>query len=176
MQGLDNINLFSIITILSFALLLPVALLVDGVQFTPAAMRAAGITNTSVVFKHVLLAALCFHSYQQVPLPPFCSFVACASPGRHDGRAFATLVLMLFFRSGLDVHDSYSGSVIGCCLRSIKGASRSTACCSVIGVIHDPPASVPRDALHWQLSEARHCYRGFRGCLPKSYVSPKHDG
>jgi hypothetical protein len=38
----------------------------DGVKFTPAAMRAIGIVDTSTVMKHVLLAALCFHSYQQV--------------------------------------------------------------------------------------------------------------
>lgn len=35
-------------------------------RFTPAAMRAIGIANTGAVFKHVLVAALCFHSYQQV--------------------------------------------------------------------------------------------------------------
>lgn len=40
--------------------------LVDGVRFTPAAMRAIGIVDTTAVIKHTLLAALCFHSYQQV--------------------------------------------------------------------------------------------------------------
>ena len=65
-QGsLDNINLFSCITIISFFLLLPVALLTEGVRFTPGAMRAAGL-DPSVVMKQALLAAACFHSYQQV--------------------------------------------------------------------------------------------------------------
>jgi len=65
-KGLDNINLFGIITMLSFCLLAPVALLMEGVRFTPSAMRAAGILNTQEVTKHILIAALCFHSYQQV--------------------------------------------------------------------------------------------------------------
>lgn len=42
-------------------------LIADGVKFTPAAMRAIGIVDTGLVMRHVLLAALCFHSYQQVP-------------------------------------------------------------------------------------------------------------
>ena len=64
-QGtLDNINLFSCITIISFFLLAPVALLVEGVQFTPAAMRAAGLAP-EVVMKQAVVAAVCFHAYQQ---------------------------------------------------------------------------------------------------------------
>ena len=69
MQGapkLDNINLFSIITIMSFLLLAPVTLLTEGVKFTPSAMKALGIANTTEVIKKTLLAGLCFHSYQQV--------------------------------------------------------------------------------------------------------------
>jgi hypothetical protein len=41
-QGsLDNINLFSIITIMSFFLLAPATLLVEGVKFTPSYLQAA---------------------------------------------------------------------------------------------------------------------------------------
>lgn len=65
-KGLDNINLFSIITMLSFVILLPVALFTEGVKFTPSAIRAMGILNTGQLYKQILIAALCFHSYQQV--------------------------------------------------------------------------------------------------------------
>ena len=66
MQGsLDNINLFSCITIISFFLLLPVALLTEGVRFTPAAMRASGL-EPAIVMKKAVIAAMCFHAYQQV--------------------------------------------------------------------------------------------------------------
>ena len=70
LQGtLDNINLFSCITIISFFLLLPVALLTEGVRFTPAAMRAAGLVP-GVVMKQAILAAVCFHAYQQARPDP----------------------------------------------------------------------------------------------------------
>ncbi|KAI3428202.1 hypothetical protein D9Q98_006582 [Chlorella vulgaris] len=62
----DNINLFSLITIVSFFILAPVALLTDGLVFTPAAMAAAGILDTQLVMKRALLSAICFHAYQQV--------------------------------------------------------------------------------------------------------------
>lgn len=41
------------------------ALLTEGVRFTPAAMTAAGL-DPSVVMKQAFLAAMCFHAYQQV--------------------------------------------------------------------------------------------------------------
>lgn len=39
-DGLDNVSLFSIITIMSFFLLMPVAVAVEGFNFTPARMAA----------------------------------------------------------------------------------------------------------------------------------------
>lgn len=42
LQGsLDNINLFSVITVMSFFLLAPVTYLMEGVKFTPAVIQAA---------------------------------------------------------------------------------------------------------------------------------------
>ncbi|DBA65780.1 hypothetical protein WJX79_001358 [Trebouxia sp. C0005] len=63
---LDNINLFSIITIMSFFILAPVTLLLEGVKFTPSAMQSMGILNSSEVIQKTLLAGVCFHAYQQV--------------------------------------------------------------------------------------------------------------
>lgn len=40
-ESLDNITLFSIITIMSFFFLAPVAIFMDGVKFTPAYLQAA---------------------------------------------------------------------------------------------------------------------------------------
>jgi hypothetical protein len=65
--SLDNINLFSIITILSFVLLLPVAVAVEGVRFTPAALAAMGV-DPAYVIQRALVSAACFHAYQQVRL------------------------------------------------------------------------------------------------------------
>ena len=71
MQGskgsLDNINLFSIITILSFVLLTPVALIRDGgFTFSATAMRGMGILDPNLVIKRAIFAGFCFHAYQQV--------------------------------------------------------------------------------------------------------------
>jgi hypothetical protein len=40
-ESMDNITLFSIITIMSFFFLAPVAIFTDGVKFTPAFLQAA---------------------------------------------------------------------------------------------------------------------------------------
>ena len=62
----DNINLFSVITILSFFLLAPVTLVKEGVRLTPSALTAAGVANPTLVIQQALAAAACFHAYQQV--------------------------------------------------------------------------------------------------------------
>ena len=67
LQGaLDNINLFSLITILSFFLLAPFTLAREGFQLTHSGLAAMGVIDTNFIFKQALLAALCFHAYQQV--------------------------------------------------------------------------------------------------------------
>ncbi|KAK6920696.1 Sugar phosphate transporter domain, partial [Dillenia turbinata] len=64
-DSLDNITLFSIITIMSFILLAPAALFMEGVKFTPAYLQSTGL-NINQVYTRSFLAALCFHAYQQV--------------------------------------------------------------------------------------------------------------
>ncbi|KAL6559396.1 Palmitoyl-protein thioesterase 1 [Orobanche gracilis] len=64
-EPLDNITLFSIITIMSFILTLPTTLFVEGVKFTPSYLRAAGL-NIKQIYTMSLLAALSFHAYQQM--------------------------------------------------------------------------------------------------------------
>lgn len=64
-DSMDNITLFSIITVMSFFLLTPVAIFMEGVKFTPAYIQSAGL-NMNQLYTRSLLAALCFHAYQQV--------------------------------------------------------------------------------------------------------------
>mmetsp|Transcript_31991 Transcript_31991/g.38711 ORF Transcript_31991/g.38711 Transcript_31991/m.38711 type:complete len:403 (-) Transcript_31991:633-1841(-) len=64
-DSIDNINLFSIITIMSFLLLAPFTLFMEGIKFTPAEFAARGIDAT-VIGKWALYAGICFHMYQQV--------------------------------------------------------------------------------------------------------------
>jgi solute carrier family 35 protein E1 len=63
-KGLDNINLFSIITIMSFFLLTPCAMLLEGVRITPAAISSMGL-DPLMIFQRLAASALCFHGYQQ---------------------------------------------------------------------------------------------------------------
>jgi solute carrier family 35 protein E1 len=42
-----------------------VALLLEGWQFSPAAMAAAGIADPQAVVRQALISGLCFHAYQQ---------------------------------------------------------------------------------------------------------------
>ncbi|CAH2055376.1 unnamed protein product [Thlaspi arvense] len=67
-EALDNINLFSVITIISFALLVPVAILIDGFKFTPSQLQLATSRGLTVreFCTMALLAGVCLHSYQQV--------------------------------------------------------------------------------------------------------------
>ncbi|KAK9926875.1 hypothetical protein M0R45_024083 [Rubus argutus] len=64
-ESMDNITLFSIITVMSFFLLTPVAIFMEGVKFTPAALTSAGL-GVKQLYIRSLIAALCFHAYQQV--------------------------------------------------------------------------------------------------------------
>ncbi|WJX94331.1 hypothetical protein P8452_75760 [Trifolium repens] len=64
-ESVDNITLFSIITVMSFFLSLPLAIFMEGVKFTPTYLQSAGL-DVQQVYIRSLLAALCFHAYQQV--------------------------------------------------------------------------------------------------------------
>ncbi|KAJ9152872.1 hypothetical protein P3X46_026383 [Hevea brasiliensis] len=66
--SLDNINLFSIITIISFILLAPTAIFLDGIKFTPAYLQSAANQglNVRALCLRSLLTGFCLHSYQQV--------------------------------------------------------------------------------------------------------------
>jgi solute carrier family 35 protein E1 len=61
-QGLDSINLFSVITIMAFFVTAPVALAVEGVRLTPAAVAAF---PPGLGWKLAAAGAF-FHAYQQV--------------------------------------------------------------------------------------------------------------
>lgn len=64
-EAIDNINLFSVITLICFVLLVPAAFLIDGVKFTPTYLQS--IANQGVNVRELcgraLLSGLCFHTY-----------------------------------------------------------------------------------------------------------------
>jgi solute carrier family 35 protein E1 len=64
--SLDNINLFSIITIMSFFLLAPFSLLREGFQLGRGGLTALGVVDPNFIYQQAVYAALSFHTYQQV--------------------------------------------------------------------------------------------------------------
>lgn len=66
--ALDKVNLFQVITIMAFFMLLPVSVLLEGAPILPAKLAAAGIDGAAreELLRRLLSAGLCFHGYQQL--------------------------------------------------------------------------------------------------------------
>jgi solute carrier family 35 protein E1 len=84
---------------MSFFLLTPATLLVEGVRFTPSYLQAAGL-DVKVVATRALLAGICFHSYQQVSY----MILAKVTPVTHSvgncvKRVIVIVTSVLFFRT-----------------------------------------------------------------------------
>ncbi|XP_076903303.1 phosphoenolpyruvate/phosphate translocator 1, chloroplastic-like [Bidens hawaiensis] len=110
-ESLDNITLFSIITIMSFFLLAPVTLLTEGVKVTPAYLQSAGL-NVQQVYTRSLLAAICFHAYQQVSY----MILQRVSPVTHSvgncvKRVVVIVTSVLFFRTPVSPINSIGTGV-----------------------------------------------------------------
>eukprot|EP00475_Leptophrys_vorax_P036124 TRINITY_DN60457_c0_g1_i1.p1 TRINITY_DN60457_c0_g1~~TRINITY_DN60457_c0_g1_i1.p1 ORF type:complete len:178 (+),score=29.89 TRINITY_DN60457_c0_g1_i1:79-534(+) len=123
-KSLDTMNIFSIITILSFFLLLPVALLVEGVKFTPQFMQAQGLDVQKVLVRS-LLASLCFHSYQQVSY----MILQKVSPVTHSvgncvKRVIVIVTSVLFFRTPVSPINAVGTAIA---LAGVFGYSRVKA-------------------------------------------------
>ncbi|KAL7153486.1 hypothetical protein ABFS83_04G172100 [Erythranthe nasuta] len=98
-DSLDNITLFSIITIMSFFLMAPTAIFMEGIKFTPSQLQAAGV-NVNQLYTRSFIAALCFHAYQQVSY----MILQRVSPVTHSvgncvKRVVVIVTSVLFFRS-----------------------------------------------------------------------------
>ncbi|KAL5647877.1 hypothetical protein ACJX0J_042232, partial [Zea mays] len=63
-DSLDDINLFSIITVMTFLLSAPLMLCVEGIKFSPSYLQNAGV-NVKELFARAALAGTSFYFYQQ---------------------------------------------------------------------------------------------------------------
>ncbi|KAL6509625.1 hypothetical protein OROGR_022935 [Orobanche gracilis] len=98
-ESLDNITLFSIITIMSLFLMAPTTIFMEGIKFTPSYLQAAGV-NANQLYTRSLIAALCFHAYQQVSY----MILQRVSPVTHSvgncvKRVVVIVTSVLFFRT-----------------------------------------------------------------------------
>ncbi|ONM29674.1 Phosphoenolpyruvate/phosphate translocator 3, chloroplastic [Zea mays] len=62
---MDDINLFSVITVLSFLLSCPLMIFAEGIKFTPGYLQSTGL-NLQELCVRAALAGLCFHGYQKL--------------------------------------------------------------------------------------------------------------
>uniref|UniRef100_A0ACD5XXG3 Uncharacterized protein n=1 Tax=Avena sativa TaxID=4498 RepID=A0ACD5XXG3_AVESA len=109
--SLDNITLFSIITVMSFFLLAPVALLTEGVKVTPTFLQSSGL-NLQQVYTRSLIAAFCFHAYQQVSY----MILARVSPVTHSvgncvKRVVVIVTSVLFFKTPVSPINSIGTAI-----------------------------------------------------------------
>ncbi|RLM93558.1 phosphoenolpyruvate/phosphate translocator 3, chloroplastic-like [Panicum miliaceum] len=64
-DAMDDINLFSVITVLSFLLSCPLMLFAEGIKFTPGYLQSTGL-NLQELCVRAALAGFCFHGYQKL--------------------------------------------------------------------------------------------------------------
>ncbi|CAA0816293.1 Phosphoenolpyruvate/phosphate translocator 1-chloroplastic [Striga hermonthica] len=110
-ESLDDITLFSIITVMSFILTLPATLIVEGIKFTPSYLQAAGV-NMMQIYTLSLLTGLCFHTYQQVAY----MLLQRVSPVTHSvancaKRVVVIVAAVLFFRTPISPINSLGTGV-----------------------------------------------------------------
>ncbi|OIV96961.1 hypothetical protein TanjilG_00543 [Lupinus angustifolius] len=103
-DSMDNITLFSIITVMSFFLLAPVAVFLEGVKFTPAYLESAGL-NVRQVYIRSLLAALCFHAYQQRVSPVTHSVGNCVK------RVVVIVSSVIFFKTAVSPVNAFGTAI-----------------------------------------------------------------
>ena len=97
--AIDNINLFSVITMLSCLVCLPIAVGIEGVRFTPSAMAAVGVSFQELA-KRLLIAGFCFQMYQQISY----MILSRVSPVTHSvgncmKRVTVIVVTLLYFKN-----------------------------------------------------------------------------
>ncbi|PNW80135.1 hypothetical protein CHLRE_08g379350v5 [Chlamydomonas reinhardtii] len=104
---LDNMALFSVITLLSAALLLPATLLFEGWKLSPVGLAEMGVRSPNGVLAHAAMAGLCFHLYQQVSY----MILSRVSPVTHSiGNCVKRVVVIaasvLFFRNPVSLQNA----------------------------------------------------------------------
>lgn len=106
-ETLDDINLFSIMTVMSFLLSVPLMLYVDGIKFSPSYLQSTGVNLQELCLK-AAIAGTCFHFYQQVSY----SLLARISPVTHSvansvKRVVVIVSSVIFFRTPISPINAF---------------------------------------------------------------------
>uniref|UniRef100_A0A0A9FJ92 Sugar phosphate transporter domain-containing protein n=1 Tax=Arundo donax TaxID=35708 RepID=A0A0A9FJ92_ARUDO len=113
-DAMDDINLFSVITVLSFLLSCPLMLFAEGVKFTPGYLQSTGL-NLQELCVRAALAGFCFHGYQKISY----MILARVSPVTHSvancvKRVVVIVSSVLFFSTPISpVNALGTGAALG---------------------------------------------------------------
>ncbi|PKA54570.1 Phosphoenolpyruvate/phosphate translocator 2, chloroplastic [Apostasia shenzhenica] len=110
-EPMDNITLFSIITIMSFFLTVPITLFVEGIKFTPSYLQSTGL-NLNEFYVRTFLAGVYYHAYQQIGY----MILAKVSPVTHSvsnsvKRVVVIVSAVLFFKTPVTPINSLGTAV-----------------------------------------------------------------
>ncbi|KAM0920729.1 hypothetical protein ACQ4PT_007302 [Festuca glaucescens] len=110
-ETLDDINLFSIMTVMSFLLSVPLMLYVEGIKFSPSYLQSTGVNLQELCLK-AAIAGTCFHFYQQVSY----SLLARISPVTHSvansvKRVVVIVSSVIFFRTPISPINAFGTAV-----------------------------------------------------------------
>ncbi|CAN6899648.1 unnamed protein product, partial [Brassica oleracea] len=130
-DSLDNITLFSIITLMSLFLMAPVTFFSEGIKFTPSYIQSAGV-NVQQIYTKSLIAALCFHAYQQVSY----MILARVSPVTHSvGNCVKRVVVIvssvIFFKTPVSPVNAFGNiqSLFLCKTHLLHNLLKLINCC-----------------------------------------------
>ena len=111
-KGLDNINLFSIITCMSFFILAPFTLMVEGMKATPVVMTGLGL-DSALMFKRLIYAAFCFHMNQQVSYVILSKVTPVThSVGNSVKRVVVIVSSVIFFRTPVSIVNGLGTALV----------------------------------------------------------------
>ena len=107
--GIDKMSMFQILTIMSFVILLPLAILIEGVPALPSSLVSMGLTSVAVdkVYERLFIAGLCFHGYQQLSY----LILSRMSPVSHSvgnscKRVAVIVASLLWFRNPISLQNA----------------------------------------------------------------------
>ncbi|XP_028772282.1 phosphoenolpyruvate/phosphate translocator 2, chloroplastic [Neltuma alba] len=113
-ESLDNINLYSVISIISFILAIPFAISMEGFKFTPSFLQSAASQGLNIreLCVKLVLAGFCFHAYQQVSY----GILQMVSPVTHSvGNCVKRVVVIassiIFFQTPVSLANTIGTAV-----------------------------------------------------------------
>jgi len=111
-QDLDNMSMFSVITVLSLFILLPFQLAMEGWAYAPGALEAAGVALPGLFWQQIFFASVCRSADQQVSY----MILQRVSPVTHSigncvKRCVVIVAAILFFHNPVTTQNG-----VGTCL------------------------------------------------------------